>query len=52
MDNAIAFADNSIGNAIYNNQHNLLSEMYNYDNSVRQSAFGGPLDGPVGYDFM
>jgi hypothetical protein len=52
MDNAIAFADNSIDNAIYNNQHNLLSEMYNYDNSVRQSAFGGPLDGPIGYDFM
>lgn len=52
MDNAIAFANNSIGNAIYNNQHNLLSEMYNYDNSVRQSAFGGPLDGPIGYDFM
>ena len=52
MGYAKAFADNSIGNAIYNNQHNLLSEMYNYDNSVRQSAFGGPLDGPVGYDFM
>lgn len=52
MEFASAFADNSIGNAIYNNQHNLLSEMYNYDNSVRQSAFGGPLDGPVGYDFM
>ena len=52
MEFASAFADNSIGNAVYNNQHNLLSEMYNYDNSVRQSAFGGPLDGPVGYDFM